>query len=82
MKIALKTIPLGQKQQLCLDLMLQEDEIKLQDHLVRMDEGAGEGNENNTNSRSCLGQEGTNMTNAAWMICTKGFLGQTLPFWR
>lgn len=65
MKIAFQAIPLGQKQQLCLAPALQEDEIKLQVHLARMDEGAGEGNENHTNSPSCLGQEGTNMTNAA-----------------
>lgn len=65
MKIAFKAILLGQKRQLCLDPALQEDEIKLQVHSARMDEGAGEGNENNTNSRSCLGQEGTDMTNAA-----------------
>lgn len=54
MKIIFKTIPLGQDKQFCLDLPLQEDEIKLQVHSVEIDEGAGEGKENNKNYWSCL----------------------------
>lgn len=54
MKIIFKTIPLGQDKQFCLDLPLQEDEIKLRVHSVEIDEGAGEGKGNNKNYWSCL----------------------------
>ena len=58
MKIVFKPIPLGQDKQFCLDPPLQEDEIKLQVHSVKIDEGTGEGNENNTNYWSCLCEAG------------------------
>lgn len=58
MKIVFKPIPLGQDKQFYLDPPLREDEIKLQVHLVKIDEGTGEGNENNTNYWSCLWEAG------------------------
>lgn len=39
MKIVCKPISLGQDKQFCLDLPLQEDEIKLQVHSVKIDGG-------------------------------------------
>lgn len=61
MKIVFKPIPLGQDKQFCLD-PLQEDEINLQVHSVKIDEDTGEGNENNPNYWSW--EERTDMTNA------------------
>lgn len=58
MKIGFKPIPFGQDKQFCLDPPLREDEIKLQVHSVKIDEGTGEGNENNTNYWSCLCEAG------------------------
>jgi len=58
MKTVFKPILLGQDKQFCLDPLLQEDEIKLQVLLVKIDESTGEGNENNTNYWSCLCEAG------------------------